>query len=105
MSNDNSYEKIVPIIGMGATICYWSDREPATVVRVSESGKTIFLQEDSYIRTDNNGTSEDQSYIYNLNPNGRVHCATLRKDGSYKLTKSKTQIVLGSRRKYYDYSF
>lgn len=32
--------KKVPAIGMGCTIHYYSDAEPATVVRFSKSGKT-----------------------------------------------------------------
>lgn len=33
-----------PKVGMGCTIHYYSDAEPATVVRVSESGKTCWIR-------------------------------------------------------------
>jgi hypothetical protein len=91
--------------GMGATICHWSDRTPATVIDMTASGKTITLQADKYTRTDDNGMSEDQSYEYERDPNGTIYRATLRKDGRYRLVGSKEQVSLGSRRKYHDYSF
>lgn len=94
-----------PIVGMGVTICYWSDRIPGTIVQVSDSKKTIFIQEDNYQRIDNNGISESQEYQYSRNINGPTHTATKRKDGSFKISKSKTKVVLGERRRFYDFSF
>ncbi len=35
-----------PIVGDGATICHFSDRTACTVARVSNSGKTLYLQPD-----------------------------------------------------------
>ena len=55
---------VIPYIGMPATLVYFSDREPGTVVDMSPSGKTIYVQEDNAIRTDNNGMSEIQEYEY-----------------------------------------
>lgn len=92
-------------VGMGATIQYHSDRDPATIIEVSPSGKRIVIQEDSVVRTDNNGMSECQTYEYHCNPEGTVHIATLRKDGSFRLTGGKTLVSVGERRKYYDFSF
>lgn len=92
-------------IGMGATICHWSDRSPATVIHVTSSGKTITLQEDKATRTDNNGMSDDQSYEYERDTQGNIYKATLRKDGKYKLVGSKEVVALGVRRKFYDFSF
>lgn len=103
--NGPTDKEVKPMVGMGVTICYWTDREPATIIQVSDSGKRIVLQEDSWTRTDNNGFSEDQSYVYRQNPEGIIHFASLRKDGRYKLQKSKTVVSLGVRRKYQDYSF
>lgn len=95
----------LPEIGMGATIIYYSDREPATVIQVTHNGKRIVLQEDFAKRTDNNGMSESQDYEYSTNPNGTIHIATKRKNGEYRLVGEKTLVHLGARRKYYDYSF
>jgi hypothetical protein len=92
-------------IGMGATIQYHSDREPATIIEVSPSGKRIVIQEDSVKRTDNNGMSECQTYEYSPNPEGTIHVATLRKDGHYRLVGQKTSVYVGARSKYYDFSF
>ena len=90
---------------MGATIYYGSDCVPATIIQITNSGKRIVLQEDTAIRIDYNGISEDQSYMYNANSDGTIHIATFRKDGSFRISKSRTKVVVGVRRKYYDYSF
>lgn len=94
-----------PIVGMGATIQYHSDREPATIIEVSPSGKRIVIQVDSVVRTDSNGMSECQTYEYYRNPEGTVHIATLRKDGHWRLTGGKTLVCVGERSRYYDFSF
>ena len=93
------------MVGMGATICYYSDREPATLIQILHNGRRIVLRTDKSIRTDNNGMSEIQKYNYEPDPNGAIHIATLRKDGSYRLIGEKTLVDIGSRCKYYDYSF
>lgn len=101
----NNEKNIEPAIGMGVTICYWSDRIPGTIVQISSSKKTIFIQEDYYQRIDNNGLSESQEYQYSRNIDGAIHTATRRKDGSFRISKSKTLVALGHRRKFYDFSF
>lgn len=94
-----------PEIGMGATICHWSDQTPGTVIQITHKGKRIVIQEDKAIRTDNNGMSDSQSYDYEPDANGTTYIATLRKDGNYRLATRKTLVSLGVRRKYHDYSF
>lgn len=94
-----------PEVGMGATIQHWSDRSPATVIKVSPTGKKIVLQEDKAIRSDKNGMSENQTYFYQTDANGTLYTATLRDDGTYRLKGSKQLVSLGIRRKYHDYSF
>lgn len=94
-----------PTIGMGATIQIGSDAHPATVIQITNNGKRVVIQEDTATRVDNNGMSESQHYTYEPNPQGTIHIATLRKDGRWRLTGGKTPIILGYRRKYYDYSF
>ena len=96
---------MIPEIGMGATIQYHSDRHPATIIEISPSGKRIVIQEDSVKRTDNNGMSECQTYEYFRNPIGVIHVATLRKDGTYRLVGQKASVHVGTRSKYYDFSF
>ncbi len=96
---------IIPQVGMGATICHWSDRTPATIIYVSNNGRKITLQEDNAVRLDNNGISELQEYTFNRNVNGKLYHATLRKDGKYRIVGGKELISLDTRNKYYDYSF
>lgn len=95
----------LPTVGMGGTIYYHSDREPVTVIQVLHNGKRIVLQEDKSIRVDLNDPFENQEYTYQLDPEGAIHHASLRKDGTYRLVNQKTVVSLGARRKYYDYSF
>jgi hypothetical protein len=97
--------KIVPAIGMGATIMSWSDRSPYTIINITTSGKTITLQADKYRRIDDNGMSELQRYIYQPNPNGNIVKATLRKDNQFRVSKSNAFVSIGRRNRYYDYSF
>lgn len=93
-----------PMVGMGATILMWSDRKAATVIRVSASGKTIWLKEDTAIRVDRNGMSDAQSYRFEPNPNGIEYRASLRKNGRWKTT-SGSGVSLGHRSAYHDFSF
>lgn len=90
---------------MGVTMSVGSDRYPGTIVEISASGKRIVFQEDIATRTDTNGMSESQSYTFQPDPNGSMHIATLRKDGVFRLTGTKTPITIGIRGKYYDFSF
>lgn len=95
-----------PTIGMGATIRIGSDRYPATVIDVQRNGKTIVLQHDMMKRADQNGLSEDQTYLYVPNPNGKIEKATLRKHGKFCVTGTDYIFVhLGERDGYRDPSF
>jgi len=98
-------EKKIPEVGMGATLIHWSDREPATIIQVSPNGRKIVLQRDKAVRIDNNGLSDSQTYKYESDPEGAIYTASLRKDGSFKITGSKQIVAIGYRNKYYDYSF
>lgn len=99
---------ITPHVGMGATRCYATDRYPFTVVAVSKSGRRITLQEDWSFRTDSNGMSECQEYRYEPNTFAPLVVASLRKDGRWVEVGQNgkgSRFVLGSRRRYYDFSF
>jgi len=99
----NSKPNPTPKVGDGATILGWTDRHPATVVFVSPSGKTIHLQEDDYKRTDSNGMSECQSYLFTPNPKAPVQVARLTPKG-WKIVKG-SRVSVGRREKYHDFSF
>ena len=98
-------QEIKPIIGMGCTIHLYTDKTPATIIDVSLNGKKITIQEDTFTRTDNNGFSEVQEYVYVPNSDGAIYTASLRENGQYRIVKSKTIVSLGERRRYFDYSF
>lgn len=89
-----------PVVGMGATICCWSDRHAATIVKVTQC--QIHVQEDIATRTDSNGMSDCQTYSYAPNPDAPVIVFRKTKRG----WRSKSGgLLIGTRREYYDYSF
>lgn len=100
-----------PEVGMGATILMWSDRRPATIVEVirfktgAQAGqvKAVVIQEDDATRIDSNGMSDAQSYTYEPQPAAAKETFPKRKDGRF--ASSGVSLRIGSREKYYDYSF
>jgi hypothetical protein len=103
--NSKKLNTELPAVGMGVTINYWSDRDPATVIQVLHNGRRLILQKDIAVRIDTNGMSECQDYDFFPDAEGSILHASLRKDGTYRLIGSQTTVHLGSRRKYHDYSF
>lgn len=99
----------IPRVGDGCTVLHWSDRDAATVVRVSPDGKRIWIKGDIATRTDKNGMSDAQSYSYSPNPDAREIEYTLRKDGKYHKAgeplRGSMSLLIGTRMTYYDYSF
>jgi hypothetical protein len=51
------------------------------VVAISATGKTVTVQADNYQRTDKNGQSESQTYIYTPDLNGTKYALRLTKKG------------------------
>jgi hypothetical protein len=102
-------EQPKPVVGMGVTMCYWSDRHAGTVIAVSESGREVTVQQDKAFRSDKNGMSEAQEYDYESWPEGPVTVFTLRKNGRFyqkgQPMGSTPTLWLGTRREFYDYSF
>lgn len=107
--------KFDPEVGMGATVLMWSDRSPATIVQVDrfKSGprkgevSAVWVTGDTATRTDGNGMSEAQTYSYETNWDGFRAKYTKRKDGRFCRAggEARTSLRIGSREKYYDYSF
>lgn len=100
---------VKPEVGMPATLLYWSDRKPATVIRVSPSGREVAIQRDRSTRIDDNGMSEGQVYEYERDPDALVEVFTLRKNGRWVEKGMRMgqglRLGLGYREEYYDYSF
>lgn len=99
----NNFAPDFPQVGMGCTVLSWTDRNPATIVSVSASGKTFQFTYDSYKRIDTNGWSEVQEYEYTSRPDAPRHTARLTKSGRYKC-KGQT-VIVGKREKYSDPHF
>lgn len=106
----------IPVVGDGATVCHYSDSTACTIIRISASGKTIWIQEDIATLADDwkpeiipGGFSghcvnnHSQSYTYKPNPEGKVYRASLRKDGRIRTTSGER--VTEGRYHFYDYNF
>ena len=105
----------VPEVGMGATVCGWTDRHAATITNVVryKSGerrgeiREVHVTYDIATRVDTNGQSESQRYTFETDPDGFEVEFTRRADGRYVLkgATSGRRLVIGHRDHYYDYSF
>lgn len=98
-------DRIKPEVGMGATMCLWSDRHAYTIIAVSKNRHKITIQRDKATRIDKNGMSDCQTYEYERNPEGEIETATLRKDGAYRITNSRILVGVGHRNEHFDFSF
>lgn len=98
-----------PTVGTPVTMSYWSDSDPGTIIEVSANGKRIVVQADKATRVDTNGMSDSQTYEYEADPNGAIVTFSQRKNGRWYLVGQEigsTPVChIGSRRKYYDFSF
>ena len=95
------YVHPAPAIGMGATILHWSDREPCTIVKITPT--QIHVRLDKAIRLDKNGMSESQEYSYEQDFLAPIQVFRNTKRG-YR-NSSGNGLCIGTREKYYDYSF
>lgn len=106
---ENNYQSAQPAIGMGATELLYSDRHAYTVIAVAASGKRATIQQDTSIRSDQNGMSDSQSYRYEANPDGALKEIKLYRDGHWHIYTpgygKGSVVMLGGRQEYYDYSF
>jgi len=106
-----------PFVGMGATLLSWSDRSAGTIVRVFKIGKStaVEVQEDDAQRIDNNGLSESQEYVFTSNPNAYKETYKMLSNGRWvkmyrnpetnRWIQGTGGLCIGSREKYYDFSF
>lgn len=98
-----------PAVGMGCTILHWTDRNAATIVDITDGGRTLYVQRDTARRTDKNGMSECQEYSYARNPQGAISVFTRRKGGEYvekgRALGAGHRLAIGTRREYHDFSF
>jgi hypothetical protein len=100
-----------PEVGMGATVLMWTDRHPATIISVvkfkggARAGqvKEVHIQQDNATRKDANGMSECQSYEFTRNTDAPVRSFKVNKRGAFM--DGGTQLRIGERDKYHDFSF
>lgn len=102
-------ETVTPVVGMGGTIRYWTDRRAVTVIAVSTSGRKVTVQFDRATRTDDNGLGERQTYSLERDPKGDTTVFTLRANGQWvrqgDSLKCGSRLTLGIRSEYEDPSF
>lgn len=99
----------------GATICVGSDRIPCTVIEALHGGRVLRVREDLAVRTDDRGMSDSQDYEYHPNPEGAVRTFKVDSAGIYRSAilscygrwkmEGSSQLLVGERQKFYDYSF
>lgn len=97
-------DEITPEVGMGATVCYWTDRWPAVVTRTSKTGRTFWIKYISYKRIA--GSTQDGSAEYEYG-------TFFEGDPEYKVQKSKkgwtthggANVWLGRQERYHNPSF
>lgn len=99
----------VPEVGMGATICMFSDRHAVTVIEVNKDKTRVVVQRDKATRTDKNEMSDSQTYSYAPDANGAKETYTLRKSGRWvkqgDSMKNGTGLRLGERSEHFDFGF
>ena len=99
---------VKPQVGMGATECFWSDREPFEVIEVKDE-RHITVRGMTAKRIDNNGMSDMQDYEYTSNENGRIAHLFLTKQGRWREREGRclgcNGWFIGFAEKYHDYSF
>jgi hypothetical protein len=113
-----------PEVGMGVTVCHYSDRNAGTVVAVRTkrdgSVKEIDIRKDKVTRVDSYGMSDAQDYTYEpgaedapvttwrLDSKGRFRqLYTDQWTGSVKMADARhgAKLALGIRDEFYDYTF
>ena len=90
-----------PAVGMGATILLWTDRDAATIVRITPT--QIHVQRDIAKRLGTIEMSEDQDYAYSADSTAPIVIFRKTKRG-WKDTCG-CGLLIGTRDHYHDYSF
>lgn len=98
---------LVPKVGDKCTMHLWSDTHACQIVKVSASGKTIWVKRNVVVAD----TSKDcgmghQNWIKRENEfEGSEMKCTKRKDGRFRESRSNNLITLGTWHEYYDWEF
>lgn len=99
---------IKPEVGMGATECLWSDRNPFEIIEVQDD-RHIVVRALDWKRIDDNGMSESQEYEYTSNANNATKQLFLTKQGKWREREGRRLVgngwYIGSAERYYDFTF
>lgn len=94
-----------PEIGIGVTYGIGSDRYVGTIIRVSESKKTIWFRDDESKLISGSEWTGDAKYNHTLRKQGEVRKAMFRsKTNSWKVV-GLYSLIIGQRNFYTDPSF
>lgn len=88
-------------VGDPATILFWSDRKPGTVIKVTKA--QIHVQRDNYKRVGTFVPGGPQEYTYERDPNGII--SVFRKTKRGWKDSSGCGLCIGHREAYYDMTF
>ena len=106
-----------PVVGMGATLLSWTDRNAATVVEVWKQGASEFiaLTDDDATLVGGSCMSESQTYEYTPRPEGYRTTFRRRPGGTWEAVRKSDSgrwvkaegpgLLLGRRETYRDPSF
>jgi len=109
MANNSS----IPVVGEGATILMYTDRNAYTVREFNPKTKTVVIQKCNPKRIDNLGMSDSQCYDYTEHDD-YFETVKYRYNNWYRMYKCpytekmqyhKVRIIFGVREEYYDFSF
>lgn len=103
----SSGSKETPKVGDKCTMHLWSDSHACQVVRVSKSGKTMWIRRNVVVAdsTKELGMGHQDWIIFENEFEGGEMKITLRKNGQWRESKSNTYVALGQWHEYYDWSF
>jgi len=91
--------------GDGVTICYYSDRKPATILSISKNRSKITIQMDKTTlkTTYDGGSGDDQDWTIERDEEGKI-CAAHWSESKRCYTTNGNPVV-PERHKYHDYCF
>lgn len=98
-----SCQQIVPVAGMGATACGWTDRHAGTIIEVIND-KKLKWRRDHAQRLGKIEKSDVQNYEYSPNPDAAELVFTKTVKSGWK-NRIGQRLVIGIRDEYFDYSF
>lgn len=93
-----------PHSGMGATLIVGSDRYAYTIVRVSPSGKTLWIKQDRAVPAEGHNYYGHQVYSYAFNPKAKLEVARKTKGGVFRVNGCMP-LCVGERSYYSDPGF